>query len=1062
MKKQIKIRLYKVFIHYIVSVFFLTILLTPLQGYSQNISYGVSLPSPGQMVPLSQPFSPVLVKGLKVFPNNPLRFDFVIDKGESGLEGENLKEETERLVKYFLSALTVPEEDLWVNLSPYEKDRIVPNEFGQTEMGRDLLAQDYVLKQLTSSLMYPEDELGEEFWDGVFEKAYDLYGTTEIPINTFNKVWIVPDVAGIYVNGNTAFIVDSHLKVFHEEDYLAMKMNFNNEKYGTNQLDNTDVGHLNALSSEVLKNVILPAIEEEINKGENFAVLRQIYHSVILATWFKRNLKKSLLSSIYVDQNKITGIDVDDKKVNEKIYQQYLDAFKVGVFDFVRDDFEPATQKIIPRRYFSGGTSFVSSPIEERSQKEAMSALGEKNNTVFASVQLDGVRSPPVFTEMSPDERVAWIFEQFNVLTIEDIKEISSVKRVFILLKLIMENSEFKYKKFLQREIGSILQEENPSIRMRQYRSDFAILTLVTFAEGVISQRQIEEVKSDVMQMGQYALKTLNGRDSFMSEKLELIHKVYLKFNLFEEYWVNSTKGLTDPDVREKLKEVIDLKIVENLDLIEKPKYMNPFIREMNSIWFRNILKNYEDFFLERGEVEERFRPYLVSFVTKETSFEFFNKLKNGKIEPQTKVTFWTIEDGGKEKKKQMFQVDAEGFLRKAPYGRGDRIILEPGANEMVSYESSVNISHNPLPDISLKYFPKEEMLVAEYSGGKKELNKKLGYGRFNIVLSGEDIAPGKKGVFRIAKIQESTRVPDVHGFFVFYNLGIGSQIFYWGETENKYYYEYVEEVEGPTLVEYSEALTGEEIEAILALGTVLIQNGIDVQDVFDNPENIMIKQTKRGVRAYIVDPGGIRMKSGFSVKELARIYKETIGAGFGSKKWAQIDPESQIANYFGQIGDIGEKAFISIKYVEQDSAEEAKISSSAVKNLEHKKGGIDLSSSKIDLQIQGQDISFNLPFSGLPCLDKDADGECEQVDLKKLEGMNIQGFKPIIFQMVPINNFPFLLGEGPVNSKSREVLNLSLDHQNNENSGDIAFYQKVCPINRIKYLQDNLTCSFT
>ena len=58
-----------------------------------------------------------------------------------------------RLVKYFLAALTIPEKDLWVNLSPYEKDRVITDEFGSTEMGRDLLAQDYMLKQLTSSLI---------------------------------------------------------------------------------------------------------------------------------------------------------------------------------------------------------------------------------------------------------------------------------------------------------------------------------------------------------------------------------------------------------------------------------------------------------------------------------------------------------------------------------------------------------------------------------------------------------------------------------------------------------------------------------------------------------------------------------------------------------------------------------------------------------------------------------------------------------------------------------------------------------------------------------------------
>lgn len=45
----------------------------------------------------------------------------------------------------------------------HEKERVIPNEFGQTEMGRDLLAQDYILKQLMASLTYPESGLGKKF-----------------------------------------------------------------------------------------------------------------------------------------------------------------------------------------------------------------------------------------------------------------------------------------------------------------------------------------------------------------------------------------------------------------------------------------------------------------------------------------------------------------------------------------------------------------------------------------------------------------------------------------------------------------------------------------------------------------------------------------------------------------------------------------------------------------------------------------------------------------------------------------------------------------------------------
>jgi len=44
-----------------------------------------------------------------------------------------------------LASLAVPDDNQWVNLSPYERDRIIKFDFGKTEMGRDLLAQDYTL-----------------------------------------------------------------------------------------------------------------------------------------------------------------------------------------------------------------------------------------------------------------------------------------------------------------------------------------------------------------------------------------------------------------------------------------------------------------------------------------------------------------------------------------------------------------------------------------------------------------------------------------------------------------------------------------------------------------------------------------------------------------------------------------------------------------------------------------------------------------------------------------------------------------------------------------------------
>src|SRR5262249_51435071 len=108
----------------------------------------VSLPEPGHMVDLSPAYAPMLLKGMTVHADNPLMVDFIADTGKSGLTGADLKSEGDRLVKYFFASMAIPEKNLWVNLSPYEKQRMIDQDLGRTTLGRDMLAEDYLLKQV--------------------------------------------------------------------------------------------------------------------------------------------------------------------------------------------------------------------------------------------------------------------------------------------------------------------------------------------------------------------------------------------------------------------------------------------------------------------------------------------------------------------------------------------------------------------------------------------------------------------------------------------------------------------------------------------------------------------------------------------------------------------------------------------------------------------------------------------------------------------------------------------------------------------------------------------------
>ncbi|MEI7998295.1 MAG: hypothetical protein WCH62_02145, partial [Candidatus Omnitrophota bacterium] len=373
------------------------------------------MPQPGVRISLSPEYTPAHLQGMVIHPENALLFDFIINRGDQELAEAQKEQEYKKLVKYFLASLAIPDDNQWVNLSPYEKDRIIKDDFGKTEMGRDLLSQDYILKQITASMIYPESNLGQKFWEKVYSQAYQQFGKTTVPVNTFNKVWIIPDEAVVYEHGNTVYVLKNHLKVMLEEDYLSL------DKHSGISNTGTAAKNVNKLGSEVVREIVLPALEKEVNEGKNFAALRQVYSAMILAAWYKRVLKESLLGKIYLDRSKIKGVDQQDTEANHRIYQQYLTAFKKGVFNYIKEDVDRYTKEPIPRKYFSGGAigckAYQPSSgnsglkvLKRLTSSEAMIVQGYARQTDEAMVKLTELLEPKAIQAMVAVEMVsqAW------------------------------------------------------------------------------------------------------------------------------------------------------------------------------------------------------------------------------------------------------------------------------------------------------------------------------------------------------------------------------------------------------------------------------------------------------------------------------------------------------------------------------------------------------------------------------------------------------------------------------------------------------------------------------
>lgn len=318
-------------------------------AYAENLK----LPLPGQMLVCSSQKSAPVLRALRLDPKSPLDIDFIVDMNDSETLSE---EESSDLVNYFLAVLTTPQENIWVNLSPYEEDRIIENSFSQTDMGKELLAQDYILKQISSSLTNPETDLGKLYWQNKGSKKLDL-----------SKIWIMPDQAEILEHETVAVIKSSSLKVQAGTDWQALK---------------SESGSMRRLeSNKSALDILLPAISKEINHGENFVKLRQVYSAMILGLWFKKKFEKSFYKH-YIDQSKIEGIKMSDREIKKKIYALYREAFDKGAYNIVRKE-KAKDAQLIKKNYFSGG--FYGDQWEPKTDKfsssvEMYDLLKEGNN----------------------------------------------------------------------------------------------------------------------------------------------------------------------------------------------------------------------------------------------------------------------------------------------------------------------------------------------------------------------------------------------------------------------------------------------------------------------------------------------------------------------------------------------------------------------------------------------------------------------------------------------------------------------------------------------------------
>ncbi len=276
---------------------------------------------------------------------------------------------------------------------------------------------------------------------------------------------------------------------------------------------------------------------------------------MLLATWYKRALKESILGKLYADKSKVKGID-QDPAVNQKIYTQYVQAFQKGVFNMIKEDVDAYSQAVIPRKYFSGGTTTYLIPIaQDTGSKAGQVAQKNREKTDLVANRFEKPDAASSSGEKKGDFSSLMLTSRFQVLT-KDVRLGSNKEEEAYTFYYDMNLNENPYKQVwfkaityhptteeardgvvplfvisLMREI--IWKEDSRSKIIGENEVVPVISIVVPFKKGELKAAMFEDSLRDVMQgfNSSSALNDLMSFETSIPRQRDFIDKVLQKVN---------------------------------------------------------------------------------------------------------------------------------------------------------------------------------------------------------------------------------------------------------------------------------------------------------------------------------------------------------------------------------------------------------------------------------------------------------------------------------------------------------------------------------------------------
>lgn len=402
---------------------------------------------------LSKGYNLPVMRGIRLNSNDPKDITFyfdAMDKDKTDIKDIN------RFINYFLEALTIPKEKIWVNLSPYERDFTMSEALKQVSLGKDLLLEDYVLKSLTSSITNPNNSFGKKFWDKAKDISRQYIKQSNSDINTFFKIWIVPKSISIIQDDEKIFIKQISFKLMLEEDYLAKAKDNKNKIYNSKKENKID--EMNKAIRDMFKRDFIPILEQQVNNTIHFAPLRQLFHCLVLADYVKQYFKNISFYKRYIDQEIVNNLILPDAAIiRNNIFISYANSFRQGVYNFLGVDYDKLNNKKLKRRYFSGGIVNTLTP-EILKNTDISRAIVNNNNFTgvkinFQIKEISSIDKKDIidkfngFSRDVKDEFVDYFFAKYRILIENYIRStrsayVSAPEIIFLMAEALTNNQK--------------------------------------------------------------------------------------------------------------------------------------------------------------------------------------------------------------------------------------------------------------------------------------------------------------------------------------------------------------------------------------------------------------------------------------------------------------------------------------------------------------------------------------------------------------------------------------------------------------------------------------------